>query len=70
MTVWRDDESLAAFLTSQVHARAQKDGLNSLADGRILRVRILRVRITRAKAPLAWDDAVARLARDGRRCWG
>lgn len=62
MTVWRDDESLAAFLTSQVHARAQKDGLPSLADGRFLRVRV-----TRADAPLAWDDAVERLARDGRR---
>jgi heme-degrading monooxygenase HmoA len=62
MTVWRDDESLAAFLASQVHARAQKDGLPSLADGRFLRVRV-----TRAEAPLAWDDAVARLARDGRR---
>lgn len=61
MTVWRDDESLAAFLADPTHRRAQTDGLPSLADGRFLRVRA-----TRGQAPLAWDDAIARLAKEGR----
>jgi heme-degrading monooxygenase HmoA len=61
MTVWRDDESLAAFLADPVHRRAQSDGMPSLADGRFLRVRT-----TRGQAPLAWDDAIVRLAREGR----
>ena len=61
MTVWRDDESLAAFLADPTHRRAQSDGLPSLADGRFLRVRA-----TRGQAPLAWDEALGRLAKDGR----
>ena len=61
MTVWRDDESLAAFLAACVHMRAASEAMPALADARFARVRV-----TRAEAPLAWDDAVERLARDGR----
>lgn len=61
MTVWRDDESLAAFLADPMHRRAQSDGLPALADGRFLRLRA-----ARGQVPLAWDEAIARLARDGR----
>lgn len=61
MTVWRDDQSLAAFLADSTHRRAATEGMPSLADARFARVRV-----ARAEAPLAWPDAVARLARDGR----
>lgn len=62
MTVWRDEASLMAFVQSATHARAVRDGLPTLADGRFAQVRV-----TRAETPLAWPDAVERLARDGRR---
>jgi heme-degrading monooxygenase HmoA len=61
MTVWRDEASLMAFVQSATHARAVRDGLPTMADGRFAQVRV-----TRAEAPLAWPDAVERLARDGR----
>ena len=38
MTVWRDDESLAACLAAGVHMRAACDAMPALADARFARV--------------------------------
>ncbi|GAB4169124.1 MAG: hypothetical protein OHK0024_04700 [Thalassobaculales bacterium] len=61
MTVWQDEASLAGFVKGAAHGRAVAEGLPALADARFARLRT-----RRGDTPLSWEEAIDRLARDGR----
>lgn len=61
MTVWQDNESLQAFLTSDPHRSAMRDGMIGLRGARFARVEL-----DRQDIPLSWDRALAYLETDGR----
>lgn len=56
MTVWRDKESLQAFVTSPTHLAAMRDGLPGLEDARFARFEVERQRV-----PLSWETALSYL---------
>ncbi|MBJ7414604.1 MAG: antibiotic biosynthesis monooxygenase [Niveispirillum sp.] len=60
MTVWRDDESLRAFIRSDVHRTAIKSAMDSLDNATFARFIH-----PRASVPPTWDEALVILERDG-----
>jgi heme-degrading monooxygenase HmoA len=58
MTVWRDEESLDAFVASTTHRRAIRDGMPALKSARFLRFRI-----PTREVPPSWGDVLKRLDR-------
>lgn len=60
MTVWTDEASLDAFLASELHRSAIRDGRASLVGGRTLRQSF-----PAAKVPLPWKVAEELLEREG-----
>ncbi len=61
MTVWRDEDSLRAFLASSDHRAAVREGMAAIDDALFLRFTS-----PGTSLPLPWDEAVARLDREGR----
>ena len=61
LTVWRDRESLLAFVNGAVHRRAVQAAWDSFDDARFARLTI-----AAADMPLGWDRALAALESDGR----
>jgi hypothetical protein len=60
MTVWRDEPALEAFLASNLHRDALREGRPALVSGRTLRLKV-----TAGSLPMRWKEAEARLVRDG-----
>jgi heme-degrading monooxygenase HmoA len=61
MTLWKDEESLRAFMRSEIHRNAVQDGLPATIDTRFVRFRRLG-----SAGPPEWAEAIERLAREGR----
>lgn len=61
MTVWRDEASLTAFLKSDAHRSAVQYGMPAINDAKFLRLNL-----PVDQVPLPWDEAIARLDREGR----
>ncbi len=61
MTAWADEASLEAFVQSDVHQTAIREGWPALA-----RARFARVTLPRSDMPISWDRAVAILDAQGR----
>lgn len=57
ITVWSDEASLKAFVRSEAHQRAIREGMAAITD-----VRFARVTLDRAELPLPWDRAEQLLA--------
>lgn len=57
ITVWSDEASLKAFVRSEAHRRAIREGMAAIAE-----VRFARVTLDRAELPLPWDRAEELLA--------
>ena len=64
MTAWEDQESLRAFVSSQVHRRAINESSDGLSDSRFVRFEV-----PRSAVPVSWDKALAKLDSEGRAYW-
>lgn len=56
MTVWRDEDALAAFIVSDAHAKAMEDAGN-VVDG----ARVTHFTAKTSDIPISWDDALVKL---------
>lgn len=61
MTVWRDEESLDAFVRSDTHQEAIAAAFGALAGARFVRFEV-----NGGDLPVDWDAALERLETDGR----
>jgi len=61
VTAWRDEESLRAFVQSEVHTEAMATAANSFIDARFARVAVPAERL-----PLPWREVLAILERGAR----
>lgn len=59
MTAWADEASLQAFVRSDAHQRAIREGVDAIAHARFVRVTV-----DRADLPLSWQRAEQILAAD------
>lgn len=56
MTMWRDEDALNAFVRSDTHRAAMREGLSG-----VKRAKFLRSQWPRTSPPPTWDDILARL---------
>lgn len=56
MTMWRDEDALNAFVRSDMHRAAMREGLSG-----VRRAKFLRMPWPRASLPPTWDEILARL---------